>query len=52
VYYPVFVEGARLYVGDPHFAWFGDDLDAAMRTAAEQMLELLVDRAGFPADVR
>ena len=29
---------------------FGDDLDAAMRMAAEQMLELLVDRGGFTAD--
>ena len=91
--YPVFVPGANLYVGDPHFAqgdgeicgtaieasldvtlrltavdtiaidapiletathWFthgfGDDLDAAMRMAAEQMLKLLVDRVGFSAD--
>jgi acetamidase/formamidase len=29
---------------------FGDDLDAAMRMAAEQMLKLLVDRAGFTPD--
>jgi acetamidase/formamidase len=29
---------------------FGDDLDAAMRMAAEQMLALLVDAAGFSAD--
>jgi len=93
VRYPVFVEGARFYVGDPHYAqgdgeicgtaieasldvtlrltalpvaaiaapiletathWFtygfGDDLDAAMRMAAEQMLQLLVDRAGFTMD--
>jgi acetamidase/formamidase len=91
--YPVFVEGARLFVGDPHFAqgdgeicgtaieasldatiqvhvikdlsvsapvmhhgdhWithgFGDDLDAAMRMAAEQMLWLLTDRMGLDAD--
>ncbi|MEM8904478.1 MAG: acetamidase/formamidase family protein [Actinomycetota bacterium] len=93
MYYPVFVEGARLYVGDPHFAqgdgeicgtaieasldariridlvkdlplssplleteshWFthgfGDDLDAAMRMAAEQMLDLLVERFGCSRD--
>lgn len=91
--YPVFAEGAGLYVGDPHFAqgdgeicgtaieaslnariqvsvvkdltvsapvmqhgdhWithgFGDDLDAAMRMAAEQMLWLLTDRMGLDAD--
>jgi len=91
--YPVFVEGAGLYVGDPHFAqgdgeicgtaieaslnariqvsvvkdlavtaplmqhgdqWithgFGDDLDAAMRMAAEQMLWLLTDRLGLDPD--
>ena len=29
---------------------FGDDLDAAMRMAAETMLKLLVDRGGFSAD--
>jgi acetamidase/formamidase len=29
---------------------FGTDLDSAMRMAAEQMLELLVDRAGFAPD--
>ena len=29
---------------------FGADLDAAMRMAAETMLELLVDRVGFTAD--
>ena len=29
---------------------FGDDLDAAMRMAAETMLKLLVDRVGFTAD--
>ncbi|HEV8297010.1 MAG TPA: acetamidase/formamidase family protein [Acidimicrobiales bacterium] len=91
--YPVFVEGAGLYVGDPHFAqgdgeicgtaieasldarieiwvesgapitapvletdthWythgFGDDLDAAMRMAAEQMLDLLQQRFGLTRD--
>ena len=92
IHYPVFHEGAGLYVGDPalrpgrrrdlrhgdrglarrHAAglsiaedvgvdlaaaarptshWFthgfGDDLDAAMRMAAEQALRLLVDRGGF-----
>jgi acetamidase/formamidase len=29
---------------------FGADLDAAMRMAAEQVLQLLVDRAGFTMD--
>ncbi len=29
---------------------FGDDLDAAMRMAAETMLKQLVDRVGFTAD--
>ena len=29
---------------------FGDDLDAAMRMAAECMLKLLIDQAGFTAD--
>lgn len=29
---------------------FGDDLDAAMRMAAEQMLQLLVDNVGFTVD--
>ncbi len=91
--YPVFSEGAGLYVGDPHFAqgdgeicgtaieasidariqvfaiddleitspvmetpeaWithgFGDDLDSAMRMAAEQMLWLLTERMGLSAD--
>ncbi len=91
--YPVFAEGAGLFVGDPHFAqgdgeicgtaieaslnariqvsvvkdfavsaplmeygdqWithgFGDDLDAAMRMAAEQMLWLLTERMGLDAD--
>ncbi len=91
--YPVFAEGAGLYVGDPHFAqgdgeicgtaieasidariqvfviedlditspvmetadaWithgFGDDLDAAMRMAAEQMLWLLTERIGLTTD--
>lgn len=93
VYYPVFVEGANFYVGDPHFAqgdgeicgtaieasldvrlrlsiasevsvtspmlrtadqWFthgfGDDLDDAMRMAADQMLRFLVDRVGCTMD--
>lgn len=93
MYYPVFADGAGLYVGDPHFAqgdgeicgtaieaslqariqvdvvrdlsigapvletsthWychgFGDDLDAAMRMAAEQALQLLVDRCGLTMD--
>jgi acetamidase/formamidase len=93
VYYPVFVEGAGFYVGDPHFAqgdgeicgtaieasmdvrlrlsiaddvsvtapllrtgdqWFthgfGDDLDEAMRMAAEQMLRFIVDRVGCTVD--
>ncbi len=99
VSYPVFVDGARFYVGDPHFAqgdgeicgtaieasldvtvrlsvdkgcaslggapltaplletadhWFthgfGDDLDAAMRMAAEEMLVLLTGRFGLDAD--
>jgi acetamidase/formamidase len=93
VYYPVFVDGARFYVGDPHFAqgdgeicgtaieasmnvrlrlslaeeltvdapvlrtathWFthgfGDDLDEAMKMAAEQMLRFLVDRIGCTMD--
>lgn len=90
--YPVFVPGANLYVGDPHFAqgdgeicgtaieasldatiqvsvlkgigttaplletathWFthgfGADLDAAMRSAAEQMLWLLQEHLGLGA---
>lgn len=90
---PVFVPGANLYLGDPHFAqgdgeicgtaieasldavvqvsvlkgldltapvletdthWythgFGDDLDAAMRMAAEQMLDLLRRRLHLTAD--
>ncbi len=93
VHYPVFHEGARFFVGDPHFAqgdgeicgtaieasldvrlrlsvvddlhvaapllhyggqWFthgfGVSLDAAMRMAAEQMLDLLVSRGGFTRD--
>jgi acetamidase/formamidase len=93
VYYPVFVDGARFYVGDPHFAqgdgeicgtaieasmdvrlrlsiaddvsvtapllrtadrWFthgfGDDLDEAMRMAADQMLRFLVERVGCTID--
>jgi acetamidase/formamidase len=93
IHYPVFVEGAGFFVGDPHFAqgdgeicgtaieasldvrlrlsiaddlpvtapllwtethWythgFGDDLDTAMRMAAEQMLRFLVDRGGFTMD--
>ncbi len=93
VHYPVFVEGAGFFVGDPHFAqgdgeicgtaieasldvrlklsivddltvttpllrtpthWythgFGDDLDAAMRMAAELMLKFLVDEGGFSMD--
>ncbi len=91
--YPVFVDGANLYVGDPHFAqgdgeicgtaieasldatiqvfvvkgmgtaaplletdthWFthgfGDDLDEAMRGAAEQMLWLMQEHLGLSAD--
>jgi len=91
--YPVFVPGANLYVGDPHFAqgdgeicgtaieaslnatiqvsvlkgigvtsplletathWFthgfGDDLDEAMRGAAEQMLWLMQEHLGLTAD--
>ena len=93
VRYPVFVEGARFFVGDPHFAqgdgeicgtaieasldvrlrlsvergvtipspvletathWFthgfGDDLDGAMRMAAELAVQFLVERGGFTAD--
>lgn len=93
MYYPVFADGAGLYVGDPHFAqgdgeicgtaieaslsarlqvdvvrdlridaplletathWychgFGDDLDEAMRMAAEQAVQLLVDVAGLSMD--
>ena len=93
MYYPVFAEGAGLYVGDPHFAqgdgeicgtaieaslsariqvdvaptmrvespvletdthWythgFGDDLDEAMRMAAELALELIVERYGLSMD--
>ncbi|WP_420451386.1 acetamidase/formamidase family protein [Ilumatobacter sp.] len=100
VHYPVFHEGARFYVGDPHFAqgdgeicgtaieasldvtlrlsiaddlavrapllrtdthWYThgfsggveegvDGLGGAMAMAAEQMLELLVDRGGFTMD--
>lgn len=93
MYYPVFVEGAGLYVGDPHFAqgdgeicgtaieaslsarlqidvvrdlrldaplletathWFchgfGADLDEAMRMAAEQALQLMVDVCGLTVD--
>jgi acetamidase/formamidase len=91
--YPVFVPGAHLYVGDPHFAqgdgeicgtaieaslnaviqvkvvrgvgatapllqtgghWFthgfGDDLDSAMRMAAEQMLWLMQTHLHLSAD--
>lgn len=91
--YPVFAEGALLYVGDPHFAqgdgeicgtaieasldarievwverdepintpvletsthWyvhgFGDDLDAAMRMAALEMLQLLQQKYGLSRD--
>ncbi|MEM9034305.1 MAG: acetamidase/formamidase family protein [Actinomycetota bacterium] len=93
VLYPINVDGARFYVGDPHFAQgdgeicgtaieaslnarmrldvvedfavegpvlllgdtvtthgFSEDLDAAMRQAAERMLKLLVDRYGFTFD--
>ncbi|MDY7102235.1 MAG: acetamidase/formamidase family protein [Actinomycetota bacterium] len=93
IYYPVFHEGARFFVGDPHFAQgdgeicgtaieaslnarvrlsvvrdvkvaaplldtgshlfthgFGEDLDVAMRMAAEQMLALLQERYGLTAD--
>jgi acetamidase/formamidase len=93
VRYPVFVEGARFYVGDPHFAqgdgeicgtaieasldvrlrlsvergtriaspiletpthWFthgfGEDLDVAMRMAAELAVQFLVDRGGYTPD--
>lgn len=91
--YPVFHEGAGLFVGDPHFAqgdgeicgtaieasinaviqvfhipdisvtspvlisgsqWiahgFGNDLNAAMRMAAEQMLSLMTDQLGISED--
>jgi len=91
--YPVFHEGANLFVGDPHFAqgdgeicgtaieasinaviqvfrvpdisvdapvllrddeWithgFGDDLNAAMRMAAEQMLNLMTGPIGLSED--
>lgn len=93
MYYPVFAEGAGLFVGDPHFAqgdgeicgtaieaslsarlqvdvvrdlkleaplletathWychgFGADLDEAMRMAAEQALQLMVDVCGLTVD--
>ncbi len=93
VRYPVFTEGARFYVGDPHFAqgdgeicgtaieaslnvtvrlsvekgeplaspmletethWFthgfGDDLDAAMRMAAEEMLDFMTSTFGLSRD--
>ena len=93
MYYPVFDEGAGLFVGDPHFAqgdgeicgtaieasltariqvdvapdmrvespvletashWythgFGDDLDEAMRMAAELAVQLIVDRYGLSMD--
>ena len=93
VHYPVSVDGAGFYVGDPHFAqgdgeicgtaieasldvrlrlsiapdvstdapllrtdthWFthgfGDDLDSAMKQAADRALRLLVDRGGFSLD--
>ncbi len=90
---PVFVEGARFFVGDPHFAqgdgeicgtaieasldvrlrlsvergvtipsplletathWFthgfGEDLDGAMRMAAELAVQFLVERGGYTPD--
>lgn len=93
IYYPLFADGAGLYVGDPHYAqgdgeicgtaieasinarlqvdvvrdlnleaplletethWFchgfGDDLDAALRMAAEQALKLMVDVGGLSLD--
>lgn len=45
------VEAPTLLVGDRWYTHgFGDDLDAAMRMAAEQMLKLLVDQGGYTMD--
>ena len=45
------VEAPTLFTGSHWYTHgFGDDLDTAMRMAAEQMLEFLVDRGGFTMD--
>lgn len=45
------VEAPTLSTGDRWYTHgFGDDLDEAMRMAAEQMLKFLVDRGGFTMD--
>lgn len=45
------VQAPTLFTGDRWYTHgFGDDLDEAMRMAAEQMLRLLVDQGGYTMD--